>query len=127
MKHENKILGVSLIALGFFLSIDSALLYYYYNYTNILFYYMHPTYELIARFIFGLTMIPIGTLIFMNREMGFKILNLLALAMIIYGVIRFGINLEFWVEEFFAGFLYIIAGAFFLKIVQRNKLKLSQA
>ena len=41
MKYENEILGIAIIAIGLFLSIDSALQYYYYNYTSILFFYMH--------------------------------------------------------------------------------------
>ena len=127
MKYENEILGIAIIAIGLFLSIDSALQYYYYNYTSILFFYMHPTYELFARFIFGFIVISIGTLVFIKRKKAFKTLNLLALAMIIYGVIRFAINLEFRKEQMYTGFLYIVSEIIFLKIVKRNKCKLNQA
>jgi len=122
MKHENKILGISLIAIGFFLAIDSAKLYYYYNYTSLLFVYMLPTYELLARFILGLLLIPIGTLILLEKKSGFRILYRIAWGMIIYGAIRFVINYEYWIEEFFEGGLYILIGLFLTRIVKRNEI-----
>ena len=120
MKNENKILGVSLIGIGMFLTIDTAKLYYYYNYTDINFYYMYPTYELCARFIFGLLLIPTGTLILLEKNNGFKMLFVIACGMVIYGILRFIINYEYWMEEFFMGFLYILTGLFFIRIVKKN-------
>ena len=81
MTYENKILGISLIAIGIFFSFDSAKLYYYYNYSSLLFVYMYPTYELCARFILGFLLIPTGFLILLEKQNGFKILFRIAWAM----------------------------------------------
>lgn len=119
MKNENQIFGILLFGIGLFLCVDSGKFFYYYNFTNLLFVFMHPFYELCARFILGLLLIPTGIFIFLEKKQGLKLLYNTAWAMIIYGIIRFVINFDLWFEEFYSGFVYILIGVTLIGITKR--------
>lgn len=122
MKFINQIIGIFITVLGVFLVYDSLRLYYLYHYTDILFLYRYPNYELAARFILGSHLIPSGILIILERYKGLKMLRWIAYGMIFYGIFRFLLNVEYWIEELFMGLPYILGGVLFLQLSKWNKL-----
>ncbi len=119
MNYEPKILGILLMGIGIFLCYKSAELYYLYNFTDINFFYMLPIYELCARFILGLFLIPTGRLIFLERKKGFDRLYKIAWGIIFYSALMFSGSAIRWIEEF--GFIYLLTGLLFILIDRRDR------
>ena len=81
MKHykANRIIGLVTVCINSLLLFKSLYLYYLYNFTNILFLFMYPTWVLLVNALLGIIGVYLSILLY-KRKIGIKIFLIVTLA-----------------------------------------------
>jgi len=121
IKKLNSYISISFILIGIYLIYDSASLYYYYNYTSILFVFMKSSLELGGEFITGFFSIFCGIYCWMRYPFGLQSLFLFGVCLILYSPIL--IDIEYLLENIINASPFFIYGIFMIGYSRWKRLK----
>ncbi len=119
----NSYISISFILIGIYLMYDSVSLYYYYNYTDILFFMIKSNLELGGEFVAGFFSIFCGIYCWMRYPFGLQSLYFLGILLIVFSVTLTLSDLEFIEDCIFTAGPFFLSGLFLIRYSQWRKLK----